>query len=153
MVKLHHPGAAKPGLQPREGTQESSSPAASSPTAAPREDLDVEVKDIEEMTARCRGGRLARRAAARAGVTRGARLERVTSDHSGHGRPHRRRAAPHRIFRENRHTFSKTIRDEKERYIFERRLLPPDGEAPLTLQEIGDRFKLTRGGRARSGRS
>ena len=22
--------------------------------------------------------------------------------------------------------------------------MPPDGEAPLTLQEIGDRFKLTR---------
>jgi RNA polymerase sigma-32 factor len=49
-----------------------------------------------------------------------------------------------RIFREKLDEFTQTVKDEKERYILERRLLPPDGEPPLTLQEIGDRFKLTR---------
>jgi RNA polymerase sigma-32 factor len=49
-----------------------------------------------------------------------------------------------RIFREKLDAFSKTITDEKERYIFEHRLLPPEGTEPLTLQEIGDRYKLTR---------
>ncbi len=49
-----------------------------------------------------------------------------------------------RIFREKLEAFAKTVTDEKERYIFDHRLLPPEGETPLTLQEIGDRFKLTR---------
>ena len=49
-----------------------------------------------------------------------------------------------RIFREKLDTFARTITDEKERFIFEKRLLPADGEAPLTLQEVGDRFRLTR---------
>jgi RNA polymerase sigma-32 factor len=49
-----------------------------------------------------------------------------------------------RLFRSKLETFSGTITDEKERFIFQHRLLPPDGEAPLTLQEVGDRFKLTR---------
>ena len=49
-----------------------------------------------------------------------------------------------RIFREKLEEFARTITDEKERYIYEHRLLPPDGRTPLTLQEVGDRFKLTR---------
>jgi RNA polymerase sigma-32 factor len=49
-----------------------------------------------------------------------------------------------RLFREKLEAFAATITDEKERYIFEHRLLPPDGQEPLTLQEIGTHFKLTR---------
>ena len=49
-----------------------------------------------------------------------------------------------RLFREKLEAFARTITDEKERFIFEHRLLPPDGKEPLTLQEVGDRFKLTR---------
>jgi RNA polymerase sigma-32 factor len=49
-----------------------------------------------------------------------------------------------RLFRSKLLAFADTLTDEKERYIFEHRLLPPEGETPLTLQEIGDRFKLTR---------
>jgi len=49
-----------------------------------------------------------------------------------------------RVFREKLESFATTITDEKERYIFEHRLLPPEGTSPLTLQEIGDRFHLTR---------
>jgi RNA polymerase sigma-32 factor len=49
-----------------------------------------------------------------------------------------------RIFREKLQAFARTVTDEKERFILEKRLLPADGEAPLTLQEVGDRFRLTR---------
>jgi RNA polymerase sigma-32 factor len=49
-----------------------------------------------------------------------------------------------KIFREKLDAFSKTLTDEKERYIFEHRLLPPEGTEPLTLQQIGDRYQLTR---------
>jgi RNA polymerase sigma-32 factor len=49
-----------------------------------------------------------------------------------------------RIFREKLDAFAKTISDEKERYIFEHRLLPPEGVEPQTLQEIGTRYGLTR---------
>jgi RNA polymerase sigma-32 factor len=50
----------------------------------------------------------------------------------------------HRLFREQLATFSATITDEKERYIMDHRLMPPEGVEPLTLQEIGDRYGLTR---------
>ena len=44
-------------------------------------------------------------------------------------------------FQQELAAFSKTVTDEKERYILERRLT---SEEPLKLQEIGDRFGLTR---------
>ncbi len=49
-----------------------------------------------------------------------------------------------RLFREKLDAFAVTITDERERYIFEHRLLPQEGATPLTLQEIGERFRLTR---------
>jgi RNA polymerase sigma-32 factor len=49
-----------------------------------------------------------------------------------------------RLFRAKLEAFADTLEDEKERYIFVHRLLPPDGREPMTLQEIGDRFHLTR---------
>ncbi len=49
-----------------------------------------------------------------------------------------------RLFRAKLDAFAATLTDEKERYIFHHRLLPPDGEEPLTLQEVGESFKLTR---------
>ena len=49
-----------------------------------------------------------------------------------------------RVFREKLEAFAATIDDPRERAIFEGRLLPPEGQAPRTLQEIGDRFGLTR---------
>ena len=41
-------------------------------------------------------------------------------------------------------TFARTVTDERERAILEKRLLPPEGVAPLTLQDIGREFGLTR---------
>jgi RNA polymerase sigma-32 factor len=49
-----------------------------------------------------------------------------------------------RVFREKLGAFAATLTDAREKAIFEGRLLPPEGEAPRTLQEIGARFGLTR---------
>jgi RNA polymerase sigma-32 factor len=108
--------------------------------------LDVEEKDVEEMSARMAGEDVSLDAPLGVGEDDGrqSRLERMEA----HGQV----AADERIgdeqlrrvFREKLETFAATLSDEKERYIFEHRLLPPEGEAPLTLQEIGDRFRLTR---------
>jgi len=108
--------------------------------------LQVEEKEVEEMAARMASEDLSLDAP----MTRGdndpgqSRLDRLTS----------RDAAPaddrigdeqlRRVFRAKLDAFAQTITDEKERFIFEKRLLPQDGEQPLTLQEVGDRFRLTR---------
>jgi RNA polymerase sigma-32 factor len=108
--------------------------------------LQVEVKDVEEMTARMASEDLSLDAPVRADGedARQSRMDRVPAADT---------AAPderigdeqlRRLFREKLEAFSKTITDEKERFIFDRRLLPPEGEAALTLQEVGDRFRLTR---------
>jgi len=49
-----------------------------------------------------------------------------------------------RLFREKLDAFARTVTDERERAILEKRLLPPEGVAPLTLQDIGREFGLTR---------
>jgi RNA polymerase sigma-32 factor len=46
------------------------------------------------------------------------------------------------IFHEKLQEFGKTLTDEKERYIFEHRLAASD--EPLTLQEIGNRYGVSR---------
>jgi RNA polymerase sigma-32 factor len=107
--------------------------------------LDVEEKDVEEMTARMAGDDLSLDAPLSSGDedSRQTRLERVAAD--GEGADDRIGDEElRRLFREKLETFARSITDEKERFIFDQRLLPPDGEPPLTLQEVGDRFKLTR---------
>jgi RNA polymerase sigma-32 factor len=107
--------------------------------------LQVDEKDVEEMSARMSAEDLSLDAPA------------VPDDDGSQSRldriPDGGAVAPdetlgdselRRIFREKLDAFAKTIADEKERFIFSHRLLPPEGTAPLTLQEIGDRFKLTR---------
>ncbi|BDG06120.1 sigma-70 family RNA polymerase sigma factor [Anaeromyxobacter oryzae] len=107
--------------------------------------LQVEEKDVEEMSARMASEDLSLDAPlGDDDESRQTRLDRVASD----GAPAADAAIAdeelRRVFREKLQKFAGTITDEKERYIFEHRLLPPDGTPPLTLQEIGDRFKLTR---------
>jgi RNA polymerase sigma-32 factor len=108
--------------------------------------LQVEEKDVEEMSARMASEDVSLDAPVRAGddEARQSRLDRVTS--SAEPSPDERIGDEElrRLFRQKLDAFAKTITDEKERYIFEKRLMPPEGEAPLTLQEVGDRFKLTR---------
>jgi RNA polymerase sigma-32 factor len=108
--------------------------------------LDVEVKDVEEMTARMAGEDVSLDAPLRSedGDSSQSRMDHVAA---ADGAPPDERIGDEelrRLFREKLDVFTRTVTDEKERFILEKRLLPPDGEAPLTLQEVGNRFRLTR---------
>jgi RNA polymerase sigma-32 factor len=108
--------------------------------------LQVEEKDVEEMTARMASEDLSLDAPVGTGEdeARQSRLDRLSAET---GTPADQQIADEelrRVFRDKLQGFARTLDDEKERFIFERRLLPPEGEAPLTLQEVGDRFRLTR---------
>jgi RNA polymerase sigma-32 factor len=117
--------------------------------ATPRllaKNLEVDVKDVEEMTARMAGEDLSLDAPLHGdeGDSSQSRMDLVAA---AGGPPTDERIGDEqlrRMFREKLDLFAKTVTDEKERLILEKRLLPSDGEAPLTLQEIGDRFRLTR---------
>ncbi|HET8538234.1 MAG TPA: RNA polymerase factor sigma-32 [Anaeromyxobacter sp.] len=108
--------------------------------------LQVEVKDVEEMSARMGSEDVSLDAPLHGEEdhARQTRLDRVAQDGAAPPDEAIGDEELRRVFREKLEVFARTITDEKERYIFERRLLPPDGEPPLTLQEIGDRFRLTR---------
>ena len=108
--------------------------------------LQVEVKDVEEMSARMGSEDLSLDAPLHGDedASRQTRLDRVAHDATASPDDRIGDEQLRRVFREKLDAFAKTITDEKERYIFEKRLLPPDGDQPLTLQEVGDRFRLTR---------
>ena len=108
--------------------------------------LEVEEKDVEEMAARMAGDDLSLDAPLSVGddESRQTRLDRIAASDAPQADDRIADEELRRIFREKLDAFAETITDEKERYIFEKRLLPGDGETPLTLQEVGDRFKLTR---------
>jgi len=107
--------------------------------------LEVEESEVEEMSARMAADDLSLDAPVSPDGedSRQTRLDRM-ADGGGTADVQIGDEELRRIFREKLEAFAKTITDEKERYIFDHRLLPPEGETPLTLQEIGDRFKLTR---------
>ena len=106
--------------------------------------LQVEESEVEEMAARMAADDLSLDAPVSPdGDGSQTRLDRV-ADGGGGADVQIADEQLRRVFRQKLEEFSRTITDEKERYIFEHRLLPPDGKAPLTLQELGDRFKLTR---------
>jgi len=107
--------------------------------------LDVEVKDVEEMTARMASDDLSLDAPVAPG-DEGSRQSRLDRLGDGAEPPDRQLADEQlkRLFREKLAAFSTTITDEKERFLLDHRLLPPEGVEPLTLQEVGNRFGLTR---------
>jgi RNA polymerase sigma-32 factor len=49
-----------------------------------------------------------------------------------------------RIFKEKLAAFGKTLTGEKDRFLFENRIAPPDDREPMTLQQIGDAWGVTR---------
>jgi RNA polymerase sigma-32 factor len=106
--------------------------------------LDVEEAEVEEMSARMAADDLSLDAPA--GPDDDGAQSRVERLADGGGAADERIGDEElrRLFREKLEAFAATIKDPKERYIFDRRLLPPEGEQPLTLQEIGAHFKLTR---------
>ena len=107
--------------------------------------LQVEERDVEEMTARMGAEDLSLDAPLAPGDEGGrqTRLDRV-SDAEASPDEALGDEQLKRLFREKLDAFGASLEDEKERFIFENRLLPPDGKEPLTLQEVGDRFRLTR---------
>jgi len=107
--------------------------------------LDVEEREVEEMTARMSADDLSLDAPAR-GSEEGAAtpLDRLTSSGALAADVSLGDEQLRRVFREQLEVFARTITDEKERFIFENRLLPPEGQEPLTLQQVGDRYRLTR---------
>ena len=107
--------------------------------------LDVGEKDVEEMTARMASDDLSLDLPVSAGDGDDGptRLERLPSRSPGADEAMGDQEL-RRLFREKLRAFAEGIDDEKERYIFEHRLLPPEGQEPMTLQEIGERFHLTR---------
>jgi RNA polymerase sigma-32 factor len=108
--------------------------------------LQVEEKEVEEMAARMAGEDLSLDAPLPGGDEdqRQTRLDRVASSDEAAADDRIGDEQLRRLFREKLDVFSRAVTDEKERFILEHRLLPPDGTAPLTLQEVGDRFRLTR---------
>jgi RNA polymerase sigma-32 factor len=106
--------------------------------------LRVEEHEVEEMTARMAGDDVSLDAPLRADdddrATRLERLEVESADPADQLGDEQLR----RVFREKLEAFAATITDEKERFIFDNRLMPPEGREPLTLQQVGDRFRLTR---------
>jgi RNA polymerase sigma-32 factor len=107
--------------------------------------LDVEEREVEEMSARLGADDLSLDAPAR-GADEGAAtpMDRLPSASSPAADVALGDEQLRRVFREQLEIFAGTITDEKERYIFEHRLLPKEGTEPLTLQEVGDRYRLTR---------
>jgi len=107
--------------------------------------LEVEEHEVEEMSARMGADDLSLDAPAR-GADDGAAtpMDRMASASSPAADVALGDEQLRRVFREQLEIFAATITDEKERYIFEHRLLPQEGTEPLTLQEVGDRYKLTR---------
>ena len=107
--------------------------------------LDVEEQDVEEMSVRMGSADVSLDAPLRGDDddARQTRLDRVSERQSGPDDALGDEQLK-RLFRAKLDAFAATLTDEKERYIFEHRLLPRDGEEPLTLQQVGDRFKLTR---------
>jgi RNA polymerase sigma-32 factor len=107
--------------------------------------LSVEEKEVEEMSARMAADDLSLDAPVRAGDgdARQTQLDRLEA----HGADPGEALGDEQLrglFRQKLEAFAATLTDEKERYIFEHRLLPPDGVEPLTLQQVGDHFRLTR---------
>jgi RNA polymerase sigma-32 factor len=108
--------------------------------------LQVDEHEVEEMSARMAADDLSLDAPAGNAddESRPSRLERLADDGGAAADDRIGDEQLRRLFREKLDAFASTITDERERYIFEHRLLPQDGATPLTLQEIGERFRLTR---------
>jgi RNA polymerase sigma-32 factor len=49
-----------------------------------------------------------------------------------------------KIFKEKLAAFGKTLTAEKDKFLFENRIAPPEDKEPMTLQQIGDLWGVTR---------
>jgi RNA polymerase sigma-32 factor len=108
--------------------------------------LRVEEKDVEEMSARMAGDDLSLDAPLRGEDvdSHQTRLDRLASPEGPAADERIGDEELKRLFRGKLESFARTLADPREKTIFEKRLLPPDGTQPLTLQEIGAKYGLTR---------
>ena len=108
--------------------------------------LDVEEQDVQEMTARMSADDLSLDAPVHAGDEgdHGSRMDRVAADAGPGAEAALADRELQALFRQKLTAFAATITDERERFIYQQRLMPAEGAEPLTLQEVGDRYKLTR---------
>src|SRR5690348_1387082 len=116
--------------------------------AAPRllaERLDVSEQDVREMDQRLGNDEFSLDAPIAAGSeegrqTQGDRLAQA-------GAPVDEQLADEelrRIFKEKLAEFGKTLTADKDRFLFENRIAPADDREPMTLQQIGDVWGVTR---------
>jgi len=108
--------------------------------------LQVEEREVEEMSARMAADDLSLDAPSGGSGEEGPRQSRMER-FASHAPPTDEILGDEQLralFREKLLRFAAGITDEKERFLFEHRLHPPEGKEPLTLQEVGDRFRLTR---------
>ncbi len=108
--------------------------------------LRVEEKDVEEMSARMAGEDLSLDAPLRGAdeESNQTRLDRLAAPEGQSADERIGDEQLKRLFREKLETFARTLADPREKALFEKRLLPPEGKQPLTLQEIGGQYGLTR---------
>jgi RNA polymerase sigma-32 factor len=108
--------------------------------------LRVDEEDVNEMAARMSGDDLSLDQPIRSddGDSSASRMDRLQD---GSATPADEAVAAdqmRRMFREKLDAFGLTLTDEREKAIFEDRLLPRDGAEPVTLSDLGARFGLTR---------
>ncbi|HET8724487.1 MAG TPA: RNA polymerase factor sigma-32 [Anaeromyxobacteraceae bacterium] len=108
--------------------------------------LRVDEEDVNEMTARMAGDDLSLDAPLRGedGDSTTTRLDRLEDEHSAGADETVAADQLRRMFREKLDAFAATLEDEREKAIFADRLLPPEGQEPATLADLGARFGLTR---------
>jgi RNA polymerase sigma-32 factor len=108
--------------------------------------LEVEEHEVQEMSSRMAADDLSLDATSAGGDddSRAPRMDRLAVDHATAADVSLGDQELKRIFREQLAAFAATITDERELDVFQHRLMPPEGVEPLTLQQIGDRWRLTR---------
>ena len=106
--------------------------------------LQVEEGEVEEMSARLAADDLSLDAPARPDDDRPAPLDRLTPSGAIAADEALGDEELRKLFRAELGVFVATIDDERERFILDHRLLPPEGTEPLTLQQVGERWGLTR---------
>ena len=106
--------------------------------------LDVSEQDIREMDQRLGNDELSIDAPVGAGdenrQTYGDRL----SEHKRDAEEQLGDEELRRSFKESLAAFGKTLTAERDRFFFEKRIAVPEGEEPLTLQQIGEKYGFTR---------
>ena len=115
--------------------------------AAPKllaEKLDVSEQDIREMDQRLGNDEFSLDTpVAGADDSRQTYVDRLAEGRSGAeeqlGDEELRRA-----FKEQLEAFGRTLTDARDRFLFEKRIAVADGEEPLTLQQVGEKYGFTR---------